>query len=150
LSLEEIATRLDDRFTLLTQGSRTALPRQQTLRATIDWSYDLLSQKELVLFRRLAVFAGGWTLEEAETICSGDDLKVNEMLVLLTQLVDKSLVSMQTQNGETRYQMLETIRQYTWEKLRACAGAMPPFSCNWLSWLDRNFVGRISACGLYG
>jgi predicted ATPase/DNA-binding SARP family transcriptional activator len=117
LSLKEIAARLDDRFNLLTQGSRTAMPRHQTLRATIDWSYDLLSQKERVLFRRLAVFAGGWTLEEAETICSGDDLKVNEMLDLLTQLVDKSLVIVQDWGGDVRYQMLETIRQYAWEKL---------------------------------
>ena len=72
LSPEQIAARLDDRFRLLTGGSRTALPRQQTLRALIDWSYDLLSEPERTLLRRLSVFAGGWTLEAAEAVCAGD------------------------------------------------------------------------------
>jgi non-specific serine/threonine protein kinase len=108
---------LNDRFHLLTSGSRTALPRHQTLRAAIDWSYDLLSDNEPDLFRRLAVFAGGWTLEEAQAVCSGAAIEVADVLDLLTHLVGKSLVGMQEQNGEARYQMPETIREYALEKL---------------------------------
>jgi non-specific serine/threonine protein kinase len=132
LSVEQIAARLDDRFHLLTLGSRMALPRQQTLRATIDWSYELLSDAERVLSRRLSVFAGGWTLEAAETVCgdnvgaiqspsSGDEspLQPMDILDLLTQLVNKSLVLTEERDGETRYRMLETIRQYGREKLEA-------------------------------
>ncbi len=121
LSVEQIAARLDDRFRLLTGGSRTALPRQQTLRALIDWSYDLLNEAERVLFRRLAVFSGGWTLDGAETICSGSingrELTDWEVLDLLTGLVNKSLVLTELRSGETRYRMLETIRQYTRDRL---------------------------------
>ncbi|MBP7355167.1 MAG: tetratricopeptide repeat protein [Longilinea sp.] len=121
LSVEQIAARLDDRFRLLTGGSRTALPRQQTLRALIDWSYDLLNEAERVLFRRLAVFSGGWTLEAAETICSGSingqELAELEVLDLLTGLVNKSMVLTELRGGETRYRMLETIRQYTRDRL---------------------------------
>ncbi len=80
LTVEQIAERLNDRFQLLTQGSRTALPRHQTLRAAIDWSYDLLPGKEATLFRRLAVFAGGWTLEESQEICSGESIEGDEVL----------------------------------------------------------------------
>jgi predicted ATPase/class 3 adenylate cyclase len=116
LSVEQIATRLDDRFRLLTGGSRTALPRQQTLRATIDWSYSLLSEPERTLFRRLAVFVGGWTLEAAEAVCSGSGLEPPEVLDTLTRLVDKSLVMAEELAGETRYRRLETIRQYSREK----------------------------------
>jgi predicted ATPase/class 3 adenylate cyclase len=111
-SPEEIATRLGDRFKLLTGGSRTALPRQQTLRALIDWSYDLLSNEEQALLRQLSVFAGGWTFEAAETVCS--DLDV---LSLMTQLVNKSLVIADEQANSTRYHLLETIRQYARDKL---------------------------------
>jgi len=121
LSVEQISKRLDDRFRLLTGGARTALPRQQTLRALIDWSYDLLSENERLLLRRLSVFAGGWTLEAAEEVCVGqDDTLPYDVLDLLTQLVNKSLVVVITegsQSGETRYRMLETIRQYAREKL---------------------------------
>jgi predicted ATPase/class 3 adenylate cyclase len=92
LSVEQIAARLDDRFRLLTGGSRTALPRQQTLRALIDWSYDLLSEPERVLLRRLSVFAGGWSLEGAEAVSAGEDVETWEVLDFLTGLVDKSLV----------------------------------------------------------
>ena len=116
LSVEQIAARLDDRFRLLTGGSRTALPRQQTLRALIDWSYSLLSEQERMLFRRLAVFIGGWTLEAAEAVCASDGIESDEVLDLLTRLVDKSLVSMEEQAGEARYRRLETIRQYSREK----------------------------------
>jgi predicted ATPase/class 3 adenylate cyclase len=117
LSADQIAERLDDRFRLLTGGSRTALPRQQTLQALIDWSYDLLSDSERVVFRRLAVFVGGWTLEAAEAVCAGDGIESYEVLDLLTEIVDKSLVQVD-ESGETiRYKRLETIRQYAREKL---------------------------------
>ncbi|HSG44893.1 MAG TPA: hypothetical protein VLA72_17235, partial [Anaerolineales bacterium] len=94
-----------------------ALPRQQTLRALIDWSYDLLSDPEKALFRRLAVFVGGWTLEAAESVCSGEGVESYEVLDLLTQLVDKSLVIAEEHDGAVRYHRLETIRQYAREKL---------------------------------
>ncbi|MEP7135675.1 MAG: tetratricopeptide repeat protein [Chloroflexota bacterium] len=112
LSVDQIAARLDDRFRLLTGGSRTALPRQQTLRATIDWSYNLLSEPERALLRRLTVFSGGWKLEAAESVYSeaGSDLDAFD---LLSQLVDKSLVS----QNDSRYRLLETTRQYAHEKL---------------------------------
>lgn len=109
---EQIAARLTDRFKLLTGGSRTALPRQQTLRALIDWSYDLLPDSEKALLRRLSVFAGGWTFEAAEAVCDSDDL-----LDQLGHLVDKSLVAVDDCAGETRYRLLETVRQYAREKL---------------------------------
>ncbi len=115
LSPEQIAARLDDRFRLLTGGSRTALPRQQTLRATIDWSYSLLSEQEKTLFRRLAVFAGGWTLEAAESVC-GEESNGESVLDLLTRLIDKSLVFTEESKEEIRYHRLETIRQYSREK----------------------------------
>ena len=109
---EQIATRLDDRFKLLTGGSRTALPRQQTLRALIDWSYDMLSEDERALLRRLSVFAGGWVFEAAKSICNNLDV-----LNLLTQLVNKSLVTMDDEGNEPRYRLLETVRQYARDKL---------------------------------
>jgi predicted ATPase len=115
LGVEQIAKRLDDRFRLLTGGSRTALERHQTLRAAIDWSYNLLPTAEQVLFRRLSVFVGGWTLEAAESIC-GDGLDM-EVFDLLEQLINKSLALMETGEGQTRYHMLETMRQYAGEKL---------------------------------
>jgi len=115
LSPEQIASRLDDRFRLLTGGSRTALPRQQTLRAMIDWSYSLLTEPEKTLFRRLAVFVGGWTLEAAESVCEEQESEF-EILDLLTRLVDKSLVFGEESRGEVRYHRLETIRQYSREK----------------------------------
>jgi len=111
-SPEEIASRLDDRFRLLTGGSRTALERHQTLRALIDWSYDLLSDDERRLFRQLSVFAGGWTFEGAEAVCADLDI-----LNLLTQLVNKSLVMVDEQGERTRYRLPETVRQYARDKL---------------------------------
>jgi predicted ATPase/DNA-binding CsgD family transcriptional regulator len=120
LSVEQIAGRLDDRFALLTGGGRTALARQRTLRATMDWSHELLAQAERVTFRRLSVFAGGFTLEAAETVCavgSGEDFEKGEVLDLLSRLVDKSLVLAREQVGEARYRLLETVRQYGEEKL---------------------------------
>ena len=117
LSVEQIAKRLDDRFRLLTGGSRTALERHQTLRAAIDWSYNLLSPTEQVLYHRLSVFVGGWTLEAAESVCEGESVRSEEVLNLLEQLIHKSLVIKEEEHGESRYQMLETIRQYAHEKL---------------------------------
>ncbi len=116
LSAEQIAARLDDRFRLLTGGSRTAMPRQQTLRAMIDWSYSLLSEQEQTLFKRLAVFVGGWTLEAAEAAGSGSGIERFEVLDLLDHLVEKSLVLTEEAAGEMRYHRLETIRQYSREK----------------------------------
>ena len=124
LSVEQIAERLDDRFRLLTGGSRTVLPRQQTLRALIDWSYDLLTDAEKALFRRLAVFVGGWTLEAAEAVCAGDGIESYEVLDLLTDIVDKSLVQVDESGDAIRYQRLETIRQYALEKLLETDEAM--------------------------
>jgi non-specific serine/threonine protein kinase len=112
LNVDQISKRLDDRFNLLTVGLRSALPRHQTLRATIEWSYDLLSEKERILFCRLAVFMGGWTLDAAEEVCAGNGLDLQEILDLLSQLVNKSLVLVETTPVETRYRRLETIRQF--------------------------------------
>ena len=123
LSAGQIAQRLDDRFHLLTGGSRTALPRHQTLQAAIEWSYDLLSPAEQTLFRRLSVFVNSWTLEAAESVCSDQDtnakdaLQTEDILELLIQLVHKSLVIAEERNGEIRYHMLETIRQFGSDKL---------------------------------
>ena len=108
----QIAERLDDRFKLLTGGSRTALPRQQTLRALIDWSYQSLNKIEQRTLRHLAVFSGGWSFEAAESVIGGD-----EALDGLLGLVNKSLVNVEEANGTSRYRFLETIRQYAMEKL---------------------------------
>jgi predicted ATPase/DNA-binding CsgD family transcriptional regulator len=117
LSVEQIDARLDDAFRLLQGGSRTAVPRQQALRAAIDWSHDLLGQDERVLFRRLSVFAGGFILEAAEAVCVGESIEKDDVLDLLAYLVDKSLVLVAEQHGEARYRLLETVRQYGREKL---------------------------------
>jgi predicted ATPase/TolA-binding protein len=118
LQVEEIAQRLSDSFRLLTGGSRAALPRHQTLRASIDWSYTLLPPHERTLLQRLSVFAGGWVLEAAEAVGCGNGLQAQDVMELLGQLVDKSLVQLGgSVAGLTRYRMLETIRQYAHEKL---------------------------------
>jgi predicted ATPase/DNA-binding SARP family transcriptional activator/DNA-binding CsgD family transcriptional regulator len=118
LSVEQIATRLDDSLGLLTTGSRTVSPRQRTLRGTLDWSYELLSEDERRLFGRLSVFAGGWTLEAAEVIGAAGDTEQGDVLDLLSGLVEKSLVATEaTGGGGARYRMLEPIRQYAREKL---------------------------------
>ncbi|HKE38860.1 MAG TPA: tetratricopeptide repeat protein [Casimicrobiaceae bacterium] len=114
MSVEEIATRLTDRFRLLARGDRTALPRQQTLRALIDWSYDLLTESERTLFQRLSVFAGGWTLEAAEAVGAGGNLGAESVLELLTNLVEKSLAMLDPDRG--RYRMLETVREYAQDR----------------------------------
>ncbi|HLF28682.1 MAG TPA: tetratricopeptide repeat protein [Anaerolineae bacterium] len=136
LTVEQIAARLDDRLNLLTVGSRTALPRHQTLRGAIDWSYGLLSEIERVLLAHLSVFAHGWTLEAAEFVCQDDaqsptiphhlpprsggsplTLPPSAVLDTLTHLVDKSLVIVEQHQNQARYHFLETIRQYAQEKL---------------------------------
>ena len=123
LTAEQIAGRLDQRFSLLTTGNRSALPRHQTLHALVDWSWELLSQTEQVLLSRLSVFAGGMTLEAVEAICPGDGVHEYEVLEILTQLVNKSLVIVERpQEEEIRYHLLETIRQYAWERLVEAGG----------------------------
>jgi non-specific serine/threonine protein kinase len=117
LTPEQIAARLNDRFHLLSGGSRTALPRQQTLRACIDWSYDLLPGAECTLLRRLSAFAGGWSLESAEAVCSGAEIEPEDVLDLTVHLIDKSLIVAEAHGGVERYRMLETIRQYAQERL---------------------------------
>jgi predicted ATPase/class 3 adenylate cyclase len=115
LPVDAIAARLDDRFRLLTGGDRTSLPRQRTLRALIDWSHELLTADEAALFRRLAVFAGGFTLEAAEAVGIGADVDASDVLDTLTHLVEKSLV--EREPAQERYRLLETVRQYAHERL---------------------------------
>jgi predicted ATPase/DNA-binding NtrC family response regulator len=121
LGVEQIVARLNDRFALLTGGSRTAQPRQQTLRAALDWSHDLLSKPEQTLLRRVSVFAGGFTLEAVEGICAGPELDASQVLDLLGQLVDKSMVLVETAEPGApvaRYRLLESIREYCHERAR--------------------------------
>jgi len=117
LSPQQIARKLDERFRLLTGGDRSALPRQQTMRASIDWSYDLLSDNERMLFRRLSIFVGGFTLETATAVCAESDMDEIVVLDLLSSLVDKSLLQAEVEVGVTRYLHLESTRQYAREKL---------------------------------
>jgi non-specific serine/threonine protein kinase len=123
LSVDVIAVRLDDQFRLLTGGNRTGLPRQQTLRATLDWSHNLLSEPERILLRRLSLFAGGFTLEAAEQICSGKDVDDSDVLGLVTRLIDKSLVVFVEQDGQSRYRLLGTVCQYGREHLQEAGEA---------------------------
>lgn len=117
-TIDQIATRLDDRFRLLTAGPRTSMPRQQTLRATVDWSFALLSEPERALLRRLSVFAGGWSFEAAEAVTAGDGIRAFAVLDLVSALVDKSLVVAEHKQGAAvRYRLLETIRQYARQRL---------------------------------
>jgi serine/threonine-protein kinase PknK len=125
LSIEQILAKLADPFGILAGGSRTAPSRQQTLRATLDWSHELLTEEERALLRRLAIFAGGCTLEAAEAVAGGNgeydgsSLRRSDVLDLLSRLVDKSLVIAQDRGREVRFGMLETIREYALEHLRA-------------------------------
>jgi predicted ATPase/class 3 adenylate cyclase len=121
LSVQQIAVRLDDRFRLLTVGDRTTLPRQQTLRALIDWSYDLLSGQERTLLGRLAVFSGGWTLDAAEAVLAYGEIAESEVLDVLGNLVEKSLVDLEPERE--RYRLLETVKQYAQERLDAAGEA---------------------------
>jgi non-specific serine/threonine protein kinase len=133
LPVEAIAGRLDDRFRLLTAGPRTALPWQQTLRAALDWSHELLSPPEQALLRRLAVFAGGWTLEAAEGICADEEVTRWDVLDLLSALVNKSLLLLEEEQTSPRYRMLETVRAYAGERL-ATAGEEKMVRDRHLAW----------------
>jgi len=117
LSVEQIAERLGDRFRLLTEGSRTGLLHHQTLRMTMDWSYELLSKPEAALLRRLSVFAGGFSLEAVEAVCADELVNSSEVLDLLQHLIDKSTVVSEDHGGAVRYRLLETVRQYGQERL---------------------------------
>lgn len=117
LNVEDILERLDNRFKLLNSGNSTALPRQKTLKALIDWSYDLLNPNEQILLQRLSVFTGGWTLESAEEICSDEFIDEYEILDLLDSLYNKSLVYYNEEKGKGRYGILESIKFYAFEKL---------------------------------
>jgi predicted ATPase/class 3 adenylate cyclase/DNA-binding CsgD family transcriptional regulator len=113
MSVDELLSRLDDRFRVLSDSSRTALPRHQTMRATVDWGYELLSQEERSLFRRLSVFAGGFTLDAVEAVCAGDGVEAADVMDLLARLVDKSLVVPdEGADGASRMRLLDTLRQY--------------------------------------
>src|SRR5579872_179389 len=124
LSIPNLAQRLNERFKLLTTGSRTAVPRQKTLSALIDWSYDLLSTQERLLFDRLAVFAGGMSYEAVAAVCTGGSIEEFDLLDLLSSLTDKSLVVAETSGQEERYRLLESTRAYALEKLTA-SGEQP-------------------------
>ncbi|MDP6714686.1 MAG: tetratricopeptide repeat protein, partial [SAR202 cluster bacterium] len=118
LSIGQIAERLEDRFRLLTSGSRTTLPRQRTLRAAVEWGYDLLDEHERSLFNGLSVFSGGFSLEAVESVCAGEGADEYETLDLLSSLVDKSMVMVvEGMGGSARYRLLETLREYGWERL---------------------------------
>jgi predicted ATPase/DNA-binding SARP family transcriptional activator/DNA-binding CsgD family transcriptional regulator len=123
LSVEQIAEKLEDPLKLLIRGNRMAASRQRTLKGALDWSYELLSEPEQRLFRRLSVFSGGFTLAAAEAVCSRqEDFEEYEVLDLLVHLVDKSLVVVHEQGEQMRYRLLETVRQYGWEKLEESGG----------------------------
>ncbi len=134
LAADALAERLDDRFRLLRAGSRTAPTRQQTLEAALDWSYELLADVERVLLRRLAVFSGGFTLEAAEDVCSGDGLEREQVADVLARLVEKSLVSSDERQGARRYRLLETIRAYAAARLGE-AGERTALSVRQAGWL---------------
>jgi predicted ATPase len=119
LTVQQISARLDNRFRLLDGGARAGTPRHQTLRATVDWSYELLSAPEQLVFMRLSVFAGGANLEAVEAICAGQEVETHDVLDLLSRLVDKSLVSVEDHGDEARYRLLETLRQYGQQQLAA-------------------------------
>src|SRR5208282_2230475 len=123
MSVEELSQGLDQRFALLTDGSRTALPRHRTLRSTIDWSYYLLREPEKLFLQRLSVFAGGWTLAAAEGVCTGECIEQRDVLDLLTSLADKSLVVPEQEDVQTRYRLLETVRQYARDRLEDSGGS---------------------------
>jgi non-specific serine/threonine protein kinase len=142
LSPAQISQRLDDRFSLLTAGNRAALPRQRTLLATLDWSHSLLTTAERAVFRRLAIFAGSFSLEAAERVCAADPLREAEVLACLVRLVEKSLVVAQPRHGEIRYRLLETIRQYARERLSE-AGEVEELASRHRSW----FVDLVGSIG---
>ena len=148
LSVRQIAEHLDNRFQLLTSRLRVGPQRHQTLEATLDWSHDLLSTEERVLLRRLAVFASGWTLAAAEQVCAGNGLQPQEVLDLLTNLVDKSLVIVESRPGRWRYHHLETIRQYAHRQLLAAgedASARDKHLDYYLQWAESSVPNLYAA-----
>jgi len=134
LTAGQLAARLDDRFRLLSGGSRGALPRHRTLQAAIEWSHDLLSEAERLCFRRLAVFAGGCTLEAAEAVLPGEGLAANDVFETITALVDRSLLTTEERYGSMRYGMLESVHQFARSQL-AAAGEQEELSQRHLAWL---------------
>ena len=160
LSVEQICDRLDHALRVLTAGPRTAPTRQQTMRAALDWSYDLLTEPERTVLRRLAVFAGGWDLETAEVVCAGDPVDMPAVLDVVTQLVDKSIVLTGDESGARQFHLLEPVRQYAEERLvesgeaetvrarhttaylnlaeQAAAGLRGPSQMVWLERLERD------------
>ena len=154
LSVKQIAERLDDRFGLLTAGSRTAPPRQQTLAATLDWSYALLGEPERRVLQRLSVFAGGATLEAAEAVCACEHVRPAEVLDVLSHLVDKSLVVADHSSSETRYRLLETIRQYAGQKLseqgdeKVCKDSHLAYFVHWAEEMAPTLDGQNKLKGL--
>jgi predicted ATPase len=117
LGIEALASRLDDRFTLLSHGRRTALPRHQTLRASLHWSYDLLSESERIVLQRLSLFSGSFTLEAASSVAAGSDIDVPTVIDCVSNLVSKSLVSAHLADAATQYSLLQTTRAYARDKL---------------------------------
>jgi predicted ATPase/class 3 adenylate cyclase/DNA-binding CsgD family transcriptional regulator len=146
LTVEQIAAGLDDRFHFLAAGARTALPRQQTLVASVDWSHELLTEPERALLRRLSVFAGGFDLDAAEAVAAGDPVEPYQVLDLLTQLLDKSLVLMEDDRTRARYRLLETIRAYGQDRLIE-AGEVSAYReahLRWAASLLRRAAGRLT------
>jgi predicted ATPase/DNA-binding CsgD family transcriptional regulator/Tfp pilus assembly protein PilF len=149
LSVGQIAARLGDRFQLLALGDRTAPARQQTLRAAVDWSYELLSEPEQVLLRRLAVFAG-WNLDMAEQVCADDAIPAEQVLDLLAALIDKSLVTLDGQlEGDARYRLLDTIREYAAGRLDA-SGEGPAIRLRHRDYMLRLMEGIVSVAFVRG
>jgi predicted ATPase/DNA-binding CsgD family transcriptional regulator len=131
LDVEQVALRLEERFKLLVGGSRTALPRHQTMRASLDWSYQILTHSEKILLQKLSVFSGGWTLEAAEDICSDESLPPARVLDLLAQLINKSLVIVERgSERESRYYLQETVWEYAREKLLAAGNNDQAYRCH--------------------
>jgi predicted ATPase/DNA-binding winged helix-turn-helix (wHTH) protein len=118
MSVEQLSRRLDRRFDVLTEGSRTALPRHRTLRSLIDWSYELLSEREKAILRRVSVFSGGWTLEGAQRVCGEGGADASDVFDLLASLADKNLIHVETHDNAARYSQLETVRHYARDRLR--------------------------------
>lgn len=145
LGISNLAQRLSERFKILTAGSRSALPRQKTLSALLDWSYDLLSSQERILFNRLSVFAGTFTLDAATFVCQGDVVSESDVFDLIVSLADKSLVVVDTGCTEACYRLLESTRQYGWQKLTASDGSEhvarrhAEYFCNVAKTAENNF-----------
>jgi predicted ATPase/DNA-binding CsgD family transcriptional regulator len=136
LSVEQLAERLNERFRLLTTGDPTAAPRQQTLQATLDWSYALLSPVEQTVLQRLSVFGGSWTLEAIEGICTDERTTPYDMLDILTQLVNKSLVIAEEYGDTVRYRLLETVQQYAYQQLLEAKGTQRLYMRHWQWYLQ--------------